>query len=1200
MTFVVSRLFTRLRKLWRLDLVAPADCQSAIRQAASLRYLGITKIGDGSVYREKATLAWSFCRLQWPREFGLNASANMKMKFLASLLLATCFFLNISAAETISLDGQWQFALDRSDAGITEHWFAKNLADKIRLPGILESQGYGDEISISTPWVLSLYDHFWYLRADYAAYTNAGNVKVPFLCQPPRHYLGAAWYEREIDIPADWNGKRVTLFMERPHWKSTVWLDEKEIGSDISLCAPHEYDLGAVAPGKHRLSVRVDNRMILPYRLDAHSISDSLDDAWNGIVGKIELRATPMMWVDDVQIFPGTQKKSIRAHVVLRNASGQQVAGKISFHVEAAANAAGIKVSPSSENFSTAETNVVLDEEINLGDSAQSWDEFSPALYRLRVDVSGEIDGKPFEHKTETTFGLRDFHAEGNQFILNGHPIYFRGTHFGGDFPLTGYPATDVASWKKIFQTCKDYGLNHMRFHSWCPPEAAFEAADELGFYLQVECGMWNEFSPGGVMEKQLYSETERILKAFGNHPSLMLVSASNEAHGNWKPVLSEWVKHFRAEDPRRLYTPDTGWAFINSPKDPIHGGADYLVVSGLGFGRIRGVPGWFGRDYGEAIAGVTVPVIGHEVGQWDAYPDFRVIKKFTGFMHPGNYEIFRDSAAAHGVLEQNKEFARASGRFQVECYKEIEANLRTPGLSGFQLLDLHDYTGQGTALVGILDALWGSKGYTTPEEFKEFCNTIVPLARLKQRVFTTSDAFEVPVEAANFSDASMTSAQMSWMIRDQAGKVLAQDAKAPKELPIGKNISFGNISADLSRLAAPAQYTLEVAIGPQPLKSFGPTPHNFKNDWKFWVYPAHISDAAPANVLVTSSWDDAREKLAAGGRVLFLPHNADLDWSSPPLAQEPVFWNALMGPKWSRMLGLWCDTKHPALAEFPTEANCDWQWTELLHNTRAVNLDHLPKGLRPIVSAIDDWNRNYKLGLIFEARVGAGKLLVCSADLNGNSSPVAQQLRRSLLDYMGGNKFKPRTEISVADFESLHFNSRIMHELGATARADGKRANEIVDGDPNTFWCSADARGRGPKPPQVFEVSFPQPVAMSGLVLMPRQNERQHQGDIREYKFEASDDGTNWQSVASGELLSTFDEQKISFGRTVSAKELRLTDLSGFGNDTAGALAEIAVVYAGPKLAERNSGNVEYKNVRTASPDIDAGDGSGRTNGKR
>jgi beta-galactosidase len=1118
----------------------------------------------------------------------------MKIKFFPLLLLALCLALRTFAIETIPLAGEWRFALDRKDLGTTEHWFNQKLADKIKLPGILESQGYGDEISISTPWVLSLYDHFWFLRADYAAYTNAGRVKVPFLCQPPRHYVGAAWYQRDFEIPKSWSGKRLELFMERPHWKSTVWLDDQEIGSDLSLCVPHEFDFGLVSPGKHRLTVRVDNRMILPYRPDAHSVSDSLDDAWNGIIGKIELRATPPVWIDEVRVFPDAKDKSalVRGHI--GNATAQIVTNRVWLGIMSEMQSATF-VPTTNESITIPPGGTDFEIRVLSKFPVSDWDEFHPRLYSIASAL-----GDP-NWQVETVryhiFGFRDLHTDGTQFILNGHPIYFRGTHFGGDFPLTGYPPTDVDSWKKIFQTCKNYGLNHMRFHSWCPPEAALEAADEWGIYLQVECGMWNEFSPGGVMEKQLYSETERILRNFGNHPSLMLVSASNEAHGNWKPVLSQWVKHFRAEDPRHLYTPDTGWAPIESANEPLNAGADYLAVGRIGLNRVRGERGWFGADYSDSISGVGVPVIAHEVGQWVAYPDFDVIKKFTGFMRPGNYEIFRDSAKAHGVLAQNKQFAHASGRFQLECYKEeIEANLRTPGLAGIQLLDLHDYTGQGTALVGLLDPLWGSKDYTTPGEFSRFCNAVVPLARLKQRVFTTAEPLEASVEVANYSDAVLTNAESTWEIRAESNHTILRGTFPSSTIPIGKNFALGKISADLSKLPAPADYRLVVHLHltsnkvrliswPFSLNS------EFENDWKFWLYPAQISDSVPSEILVTSSWADAEKQLSAGGKVLFFPRNADLDWSSPPLARVPVFWNALMGPTWTRMLGLWCDIKHPALAEFPTDASCDWQWTELLRNTRAVNLDHLPKNLQPIVSAIDDWNRNYKLGLIFEARVGAGKLLVCAADLNANPSPVAQQLRRSLLDYMAGKKFQPKTKISAADFESLHFNTRIMRALGAAATADSRRANEIIDGDPNTSWSSADARGNGPKPPHVIRISFPQPVEMNGLMLMSRQNQREHQGDIREFTLESSDDDANWRQIASGQLASTFDEQKIAFGKKISAKQLRLTALSGFGNDSSAALAEIAVLYAGPKLAGDASDDMEYKNVRTASPDIDAGD---------
>ncbi len=1090
------------------------------------------------------------------------------------LLLSALTGPTASAATTLTLDGQWRFALDRADAGLTENWSTKNLSDTIHLPGILESQGFGDVIGTQTPWVLSLYDRFWYLRTDYAAYTNAGNVKVPFLCQPVRHYLGAAWYQRDFEVPANWNGQHVTLFLERPHWKSTVWLDGKEIGSDLSLCTPHEYDFGLLATGTHHLTIRVDNRMILPYRLDSHSISDSLDNAWNGIIGKIELRATAPVWISELQVFPHAATKSITVRGKLGNASGQIGTNQIVFAITPYDFAASPQIIATTQiPVSWDASGGTFETEIALPADAGLWDEFQPTLYRVVATLENQDNAA-------TVFGLRDISAGPHEFILNGHPIYLRGTHFGGDFPLTGYPPTDVESWKKIFRTCQEWGLNHMRFHSWCPPEAAFTAADELGFYLQVECGMWNSFAVGGPIEQMLYRETDRIVRDYGNHPSLLLVSASNEAAGHWKEVLPQWVKHYRAADPRHLYTPDTGWLAIDSPRQSLDGGADYLVCGRVGTGRTRGETGWFGRDYGSALRGIGVPVVAHELGQWVAYPDFDIIPKFTGFMQPGNYEIFRDSAQAHGVLAQNREFAQASGHFQTVCYKEeIEANLRTPELSGFQLLDLHDYTGQGTALVGLLDPFWQSKGYVTPVEFKKYCNTVVPLARLRQRVFTTADTLEVPVEAANFSSGPLTNTVMNWSIVDAAGHTVAQGAGTPATLPIGKGLGIGTITAELSKLSAPAQYKLCVKLATAGT--------SFTNDWKFWLYPAQISTAAAPDILVTGSWDAAEKQLATGGKVLFSPRQADLAWDSPPLARLPVFWNALMGPTWGRMLGLWCDVSHPALAGFPTEAGCDWQWSELLNRTRAINLDQLPHELKPIVSAIDDWNRNYKLGVIFEARVGTGKLLVSAIDLDAR--PGTQALRRSLLDYMAGDWFQPATEVSSATMRGLFFDNLVMHKLGATATANGEPADELVDGDPNTFWCSADAKGNGPKPPHVIRIDFAQPAAMTGLVLMPRQNHREHQGDIREYQLETSDDGTNWQSVMKGQLPSTFDPQNIAFGQAITTSHLKLTALSGFGRDQSAALAEISIRYAGPKLAE-NQGNIEYQHVRTASTDIDAG----------
>jgi beta-galactosidase len=894
---------------------------------------------------------------------------------------------------TTDVSGVWRFSLDRNDEGVKQEWFKRELTDYIKLPGILQSQGYGDEIGVDTPWVAALpRDMRWYLRPEYKAYTTPGHVKIPYLSQPPLHYLGVAWYQRDIEIPKSWDGKRVGLFLERPRWETTAWVDDRKIGSNNSLVAPHEYDLDSLTPGKHVLSVRIDNRMILPYRPDGHSVSDALGATWNGIVGRIELSASSPVWIDDAQVFPDVKKKSATVKVQIGNHTGQPGKGTLS---------CGSKSTPVSWDAAGGTATI----EVPLGDAAELWDEFKPQLQNIKL----RLEGDGIQDNRKLVFGLREITTESKKILLNGREINLRGTHFGGDFPLTGYPATDVESWKKIIQICKDFGLNHMRFHSWCPPEAAFTAADELGIYLQPECGMWNSFTPGGPIAEMLEKETARMLKAYGNHPSFLLLSPSNEPAGRWPQVLPQWAGRWHERDPRRLYTDKTGWAYQPTT------GPQYAIVP------VRGNRGWFGRDFAAAVENIPVPVLSHEVGQYCAYPNFDVIEKFTGYLQPGNYEIFRDSAREHGVLEQNRDFAWASGKFQLACYKEeIEANLRTPGMSGFQLLDLHDYLGQGTALIGLLDAFWGSKGYVIVDEFRQFCSPTVPLARFKKYEFRTSEPFEIPVEVAHFGPELLEDATPSWVVtqRGRAGAG-ATGHLSTRSIPVGKNTSLGTIKVDLSKLDAPAQYTLHVSI-----------PHAERkistNSWHFWVYPAEIDTSVPAGITITSDWKTAENKLAEGGKVLFTPPESILDDTCPPLNNVPVFWNRLMNPKLESMLGLVVDERHPALAEFPTDIYCDWQWANLVRGARTVNIDKLPGHFRPIVQAIDDWSRNYRLAVIFEDRFGpfggSGRLLVCTIDITNKLAdrPAAAMLRRSLLDYMSGDHFHPQVMLPLDQLRAL------------------------------------------------------------------------------------------------------------------------------------------------------------------------------------
>lgn len=1075
----------------------------------------------------------------------------MKFKWIVSVLLLWCSSAGVSMSmavntdAVISLEGTWRFAMDRTDSGIREQWHLRDLTDHIILPGVLQAQGYGDDISTDTPWVLSLYDRNWYLRKEFRKYGQSDEVKVPFLCQPPKHYLGAAWYQRDIDIPENWKGLRVGLVLERTRWKSTLWIDDQKIGSQDSLVVPHYYELGRLAPGRHRLTLRVDNRMLMDYRPDAHSVSDSLGSSWNGIVGRIQLYGTSCVWMDEIQAFGDVDKKTVSLRVRIGNITGQPGTGILSV---------GQVSVPVTWTADGGTAQIVA----ALGDETPLWSEFNPHLINLTVSLRGD----QAQDSRRLSLGLRRISTDGANLLINGRKSHLRGTHSGGDFPKTGYPRTDVDYWRKLFMTCKEWGLNHMRFHSFCPPEAAFAAADELGVYLQPECGMWNTISPGTEMEKRMYAETERMIREYGNHPSFVLFSPSNEPKGRWKESLTSWVEHYRQQDPRRLYTTGTGWPLIESP-GPVEG-ADFLAVHRIGPRPVRGNRAWFGSHYLSSIKGVDVPIIVHELGQWCAYPEFGVIDKFTGYLRPGNFEIFRDSLEAAGLLDMNAAFAEASGRLQTACYKEeIEANLRTPGLAGFQLLDLHDYVGQGTALVGVLDAFWEEKGYVTASQWRRFCNTTVPLAVLKERVFTTADNFNTDILIAHYGPAPLTNVTMYWQIRDMQNEVIQQDQWTVDEVSHGSAIPIGTVKADLSTLKSPAAYKLVVGLSGT----------SFENDWNFWVYPADPKLQASADVLVTRSFDQAKDALQKGQTVLLMPLASELHWSCPPIGREPVFWNRLMGPNWERFLGLVCDPKHPAMAGFPTESCYDWQWRQVFQPfCRAINLNSLPGAIKPIVQMIDDWNRNHKLAAVFECRIGEGKLLMCAADLESDlsSRPAACQLRNSLLVYMASDAFNPSVEVTPAQLMNLRYDNRIMKKLGAIATAsdaDGRETVEnLIDGNPNTFWTTAQGNGNNPHPHEVT-IRFAAPIEMTGLVLMNRQNHREHEGDIRDYVIETSQDGKAWATVNQGQLESTFDVQTIDFQQTIRTAFLKIRAVSGFGGDLSASLAEIGILYTGSPL---------------------------------
>jgi hypothetical protein len=908
------------------------------------------------------------------------------------------------------LSGAWAFQLDRKNEGMTTGWFKRPLDGRINLPGSLQAQGFGDEVGIKTKWIGDIVDKSYFKSPRYAPYREPGNIKYPCWLQPDKYYAGAAWYQRQIEIPDDWQGRHAILTLERPHWETRVWIGERAVGSNDSLSTPHVYDLGALTPGRHLLTIRVDNRMIVNVGPNSHSVSDHTQGNWNGIVGKLTLAPRAPVWLDDVQVYPDIARKSARVVVKCGNATGAATKGTLTLQVfarkksvaPAVTKAAPVEILP---DGASVEIDCMLGETIAL------WDEFDPVLYRVQATL--KADGGKWSDVRAANFGMREFKNAGTQFALNGRPVFLRGTLECCIFPLTGYPPCDEAGWRKVIGAAQAHGLNHMRFHSWCPPEAAFVVADEMGFLFQVECASWANgasIGDGNPLDAWLYKEGERILKAYGNHPSFVMMAYGNEPSGrNQKQWLGAWVNHWKEKDSRRVYTSGAGWPEI--PENQYHNIPEPRINYGSGSGlgsRINARPPETRTDYRKSVIKRSVPIVSHEIGQWCAYPNFDEIKKYTGLLKPKNFEIFRDFLNANHMGDQAHDFLIASGRLQTLCYKEeIESALRTPGFGGFQLLDLHDFPGQGTALVGVLDPFWESKGYVTPEEFRRFCSSTVLLARMDKRYWKSSETFKADIEVAHFGAAPIENAVAAWKLEDETGKTIATGKLPAKNLPVGNLTTFGVLEIPLAN-ATPAKKHRLV---------FGIEGTAFENDWDFWVFADAVETAPPVDVLVTKVLDEAaQETLKGGGKVLLLVPPATVK-STVKIGFSSVFWNtAWGGNRPPHTLGILCDPKHPVFASFPAEGWSNWQWWELVTGSAAMILNDLPPELRPLVQPIDTWFEARRLGLLFEVKCNGGKLMVCSMDLTNNLDRriVARQLRRSLLDYMSSANFDPKVELSA------------------------------------------------------------------------------------------------------------------------------------------------------------------------------------------
>ncbi|MCK7555915.1 beta-galactosidase [Chitinophaga sedimenti] len=934
-------------------------------------------------------------------------------KHFSLALIALAMAMRISAQDKISLAGEWQIRLDRNDEGMRQRWSLQTFTEPVKLPGAVQSQGFGDDPSIRTPWIGERGTERFLQQDKYKPYYPDDNFKFPFWLTPKKYYVGPVWFQKDINIPEGWRNKHIELKLERCHWGTTVYADGQYVGADSSLATAHVYDLSRLTPGKHRLTVRVDNRYLTEVGINAHSASDQTQGTWNGIAGDMLLEVKEKDFIKQVQLYPDLAGKQVRVSVKLARpaVAGQQLL------LAAKPLGKGTAIAPVKQALQAGDS--LLELNYPMGASFNSWDEFNPALYEMAVTLQSAM-GKNVK---KVQYGMRSIGTTADKLTINGHPIFLRGTLECAIFPLTGYPPTDTAAWGRICRIIKAHGLNHLRFHSWCPPEAAFVAGDRYGVYFSIEVDAWARVGDGASIDGYLYREAQRIVDAYGNHPSFCMLIHGNEPAGGKArdPYLAHWVKYWQERDNRFLYTAGSGWPAL--PVNDYHVSPDPRIQAwGEGVNSVINAKAPNSRynfsDKMEQIhrnTGKRLPVVAHEIGQWCVYPDFSEIKKYTGLLQARNFEIFRDFMKKEHLQGQERDFLMASGKLQVLCYKaDIEAGMRT-GYAGYQLLDLHDFPGQGSALVGVLDPFWNSKPYCTPAEYHRFASATVPLALLPKFVFKNNEALTAGLQISHYGREPVKQAAISWRIRDQHKKVLAS-GNSRADLELRNDNPAASISFNLAGINTAQKLNLEVTV-----KGLG------VNDWDLWVYPAEVTTAPAKDIIVVNELSDAvLQQLQAGAKVLLNINGkvAKGMGAEIPTAMSTVFWNT----EWTtyqapHTLGILCDPKHAAFARFPTEYHSNWQWWDILHTAQPMRLRDFPATLKPTVQLIDTWFEARKLGLLFEGKVGKGKLVVTSIDFTHDleNRPGARQLYHSLLTYMNGAGFNPAVTLDAAPVRALY-----------------------------------------------------------------------------------------------------------------------------------------------------------------------------------
>ncbi|MCM1134876.1 MAG: hypothetical protein NC400_04790 [Clostridium sp.] len=925
-----------------------------------------------------------------------------------------------------SLEGIWKADLD---GGIT---------GEIKLPGTLDESGLGHKDAGANQWHPE---------------ATIGNAEKDFDPDAPiatrftrKHtYEGEARLTRRISFNPP-EGKRVFLEAERARCLKLL-VDGKETPDFVqsSISTPHVFEVTGLLNGDNELTLLSDNSYPgLPHDAIAFSsaATDETQTNWNGVLGILRLRVEEPVFLSAVRAYPKKDTLTVQAEI----SAAEPYSGNLRI------SSAALREPVSKQVSVAVGVTLVEIKEIPLADGVRRWDEYEGNLYELTAELSG------FEEK-RITFGVRDFGDDGKgRLAINGRPFFLRSEANCAEFPETGHPPMTVEEWLTILETYKSYGINCMRFHSHCPPEAAFTAADRIGMMMQPELSHWNPQNALEPEDSYAYYQAEllQIIRTLANHPSFVMLTLGNElcTGKTGHERMSILLDKARELDDTRLYANGsnvhygtigcdsdsdfyTSQSFYREPLRGIFAGMPDLMEreqkraqgeteetagarkENTETPKIR-IKGYINNQYPNAKTNYDAsmaclrkdfkkPVFSFEVGQFEVLPYFEELADFHGISDPANYRLIQEKAEKLGLLKEWNRYVEATGELSRIGYREeIEAAMRTKELSGISLLGLQDFPGQGTALVGMLDSHLKPKpfDFARPEAFQAFFRESLPLVLLEKYTYEAGETLSADIQVANFGKNEICG-EVRYELK---GKDIIIEGTLPEaRCPFGENTVAGRLEIPLTGIEKAARLDLTVSVGDNA---------EVVNTYPVWVYPP-VKPVCPKGVYETRHFDErAREALAAGGRVYLSPDSTPENLPASIQAQFTTdFWSVGTFPMQEGGMGQLIEENHPIFEGFPTEFHTNWQWWPMAGQRAVI----LPRAMKSIVTEMDSYAYMRPMAQLLECRCGGGKLLLSSMGLqNLLQYPEARALLSSIYDYLGSEKFEPEQVIEPEEIAGL------------------------------------------------------------------------------------------------------------------------------------------------------------------------------------